>query len=60
MPLTAAFHAVDEIVKAPNRRIYHNNDSCQAAQGIATEDRSTGTGGYHQCKNCERLDRDGR
>lgn len=57
MALTASFHSVDEILKPPKKRIYHNNTECSAGSGIPSEERSTGTGGYHQCHDCERLDR---
>ncbi|MGH9413016.1 MAG: hypothetical protein ACRD0Y_04675 [Terriglobales bacterium] len=57
MALTASFHGVDEMLKPPNKRLYHNNDGCSSALDIATPERQTGTGGYHLCKVCEKLDR---
>ncbi|MGH9468276.1 MAG: hypothetical protein ACRD1Y_13065 [Terriglobales bacterium] len=60
MPLTASFHSMDEILKPPNKRVYHNNDGCQSARDVQSPDRQSGTGGYRQCKDCERLGRDNR
>lgn len=57
MALTASFHGMDEMLKPPNKRLYHNNDGCPSASEISPTDRQTGTGGYRLCKECERLDR---
>lgn len=57
MALQASFHSVDEILKPPNKRVYHNNDNCQSARDVPSPERQSGTGGYRQCKDCERLEK---
>jgi hypothetical protein len=41
-----------------NRDVYHTNNKCGAGAEIPDYDRKQGTGGFRQCKNCKKLDKD--
>jgi hypothetical protein len=61
LPRTAEFYAVNEIDKAVNKRVYHNNSSCPSGCDITGigEDRP-GTGGYQLCPDCDSRNGPGR
>jgi hypothetical protein len=48
MPRTMPWHSV-------NSDVYHNDTSCNAGKNVKPENRRSGTGGKHLCKQCERL-----
>lgn len=60
MSATPAFHSTNEIKKAPNQRVYHNNNACPPGRDIPAWERQSGTGGYRLCQDCENLNRQGR
>ncbi len=60
MPKTPAFYSVNEALKAPAQRVYHDNSACPSGRDIPQNERRLGTGGYRLCHNCENLDRQGR
>jgi len=55
MPSTPAFHSINEVEKAPDHRVYHNNAVCIPGRDIPQKERQAGTGGYRLCEDCNRL-----
>lgn len=41
-------------------QIHHNNTNCNTGNNIEVENKQSGTGGKPLCKECERLNREGR
>ena len=53
MPRTRPFYSVNEIKKAVQNRVFHNNDACPPGQEIPPWDRRPGTNDYRECDVCE-------
>ena len=60
MPKVAAFHDVKEAEKPGQRRMHHDNDSCEEGRKIPQAERQAGTGGFRHCVDCSRLNEIGR
>lgn len=53
MPRVRPWHSV-------NSNVHHNNTECNTGNNIETENRRRGPGGKRLCKECARLNRQGR
>jgi hypothetical protein len=60
MPAVAAFYSVNEALKPPPLRVYHNNSACPPGRDIPQHERKMGTGLYRLCDDCNRLNGQGR
>lgn len=60
MGQTPAFYSINEVKKAPQHRVYHNNNACPPGRDIPTWERKPGTGGYRLCTDCNTLNYQGR
>jgi hypothetical protein len=60
MTLVPAFHSVNEVLKPPAHRVYHNNNACPPGRDIPLKERLAGTGSYRLCEDCNRLNAQGR
>jgi len=60
MTKVAEFYSVNEQKKPPANRVHHNNNACPPGRDIPTNERRPGNGGYRLCRDCERLNREGR
>jgi len=55
MPKVSPWHSIKEDVD-----VYHNNTECHTGNNIEIENRREGTGGKRLCKDCAKLNRQGR
>ena len=53
MMKVAAFHSVNEPTKPPDKRVYHNDDTCPSGRDIPANERRPGKGGYRLCLHCK-------
>jgi hypothetical protein len=60
MSKVAEFYSANEIQKAPQHRVYHDNNACPPGWDTTAWERYSGTGNYRLCDDCQRLDREGR
>jgi hypothetical protein len=60
MASVPAFYSVNEVQKAPQHRVYHNNNACPPGRDIPHHERRPGTGGHRLCEDCNRLNYQGR
>jgi hypothetical protein len=60
MPIVPAFHSVNESLKLPQNRVFHNNSMCAAGRDIPEQERRPGTGGFRICDRCEEYEDQGR
>ena len=49
MPKVTEFYSVNEDIKPPARRVYHNKSECEAGHNIPEAERRYGSGGYWLC-----------
>lgn len=54
MPHVDAFYSVNETLKPPANRVYHDNSACASGRDIPLHERRPGTGGHRLCDQCER------
>ena len=60
MPRVPEFYSVNEVHKAVDRRVHHNNSNCPPGRDIPQHERRAGTGVYRLCEDCTRLNAQGR
>ena len=60
MPEMSDRYSVKEQDKAEDARVYHNNSSCGPYQEIHKDDIRYGRNGYRLCKDCKKLNDDGK
>jgi len=60
MPAVPPFYSVNEALKAPPNRVYHNNSACPPGRDIPAHERRAGTGNYRLCDDCMRATREGK
>ena len=60
MPATAAFYSVNEVSKAANARVHHNNSARAPGRDTPQWPRRLGTGGYRLRDDCASLNSHGR
>ncbi|HLG69042.1 MAG TPA: hypothetical protein VK009_01320 [Chloroflexota bacterium] len=60
MAAVAAFYSVNEALKPPAQRVFHNNGACPPGRDIPANERRAGTGNYRLCDDCASLNRQGR
>jgi hypothetical protein len=54
MARTAPFYSINEIGKAIQNRVFHDNDLCAPGYEIPINDRRLGTNNYRECEVCQR------
>jgi NADPH-dependent glutamate synthase beta subunit-like oxidoreductase len=52
--IIAPFYSINENLKHPANRVYHNNNACPSGRDIPEWERQSGTGGYRWCENCQK------
>jgi hypothetical protein len=60
MPAVSPFYSVNEVLKAANQRVYHNNSACPPGRDIPQNERRPGTNNYRLCDDCTRLNSQGK
>jgi hypothetical protein len=60
MPNVKAFYSINEVKKAPEHRVHHNNSSCPPGRDIPANEKRDGTNNYRLCHDCAELNRQGR
>ena len=48
------FNSINEVKKAAEKRVYHNN-KCPSGYDIPKNERRPGTAGYRLCQHCKDL-----
>jgi len=59
MPVTSSFHSVNPADGA-DKKVYHNNTSCQEGRAIDPKYKTSGTGGRPLCRICDRNTKEGK
>jgi len=59
MPVTSAFHSVNP-ADGSDKKVYHNNTSCQEGRAIDPKYKVSGTGGRPLCSICNRNTNEGK
>jgi hypothetical protein len=49
------FNSINEVNKAPDHRVHHNNNKCPSGSDIPKKERRPGTAGYRLCQHCKDL-----
>lgn len=60
MPVTPAFHSINEEKKPVGNRVHHNNSACPPGRDIPAHERRPGAGNYRLCHDCKNLNDLGR
>jgi hypothetical protein len=60
MPKISDFYSISEVLKPPEKGVYHNNSACPQAREIPAIDRRVGTANYRLCEDCLNLNAQGR
>jgi hypothetical protein len=60
VPRIADFYSINEVLKPQQHRVYHNNSACPPGRDIPPNERRSGSNAYRLCRDCSRLNGEGR